>query len=79
MILLWADRYDRELTDIFADQDQVTLKIVNALKVQLTPTEKINILEYGTTNIAAHDLFLRALSLIKMPNLALEIYQRVQD
>ncbi|MBL4766826.1 MAG: tetratricopeptide repeat protein [Rhodobacteraceae bacterium] len=74
---LWADRYDRELPDIFAVQDEVTLEIVNALKVKLTPAEKINILESGTTNVAAHDLYLRAINLIWLPNLNAEIYQRV--
>lgn len=41
---LWADRFDRNLTDIFAVQDEVTLEIVSALKVQLTPAEKTKIL-----------------------------------
>ena len=37
---LWADRYDRDLTDIFAVQDDVTRRIVDALKVTLSPAEK---------------------------------------
>src|SRR5271166_384241 len=37
---LWADRYDRDLTDIFAVQDDVTRRIVDALKVTLSPGEK---------------------------------------
>jgi adenylate cyclase len=37
---LWADRYDRDLTDIFAVQDNVTRRIVDALKVTLSPAEK---------------------------------------
>ena len=36
---LWADRFDRDLSDIFAVQDEVTLKIVDALKVKLNPRE----------------------------------------
>src|SRR5476649_1423357 len=36
---LWADRYDRDLTDIFAVQDEVTNHIVVALKIKLTPGE----------------------------------------
>jgi len=56
---LWADRYDRELTDIFAVQDEVTHQIVDALKVTLTPQESSRISEVPTTNIEAHDLFLR--------------------
>ena len=37
---LWAERYDRDLADIFAVQDEVTLQIVEALKVKLRPAEK---------------------------------------
>ena len=37
---LWADRYDRELTDIFAVQDEITKTIVEQLKVRLLPQEK---------------------------------------
>src|SRR5262249_11377484 len=37
---VWADRYDRDLTDIFAVQDELTLEIVSALKIKLTTEEK---------------------------------------
>ena len=37
---LWADRYDRELTDIFAIQDEITQAIVDQLKVRLLPEER---------------------------------------
>src|SRR6202142_4798759 len=37
---VWADRFDRDLTDIFAVQDEVTRHIVEALKVKLTPGEE---------------------------------------
>jgi len=37
---LWADRYDRDLTDIFEVQDDVTRRITDALKVTLSPAEK---------------------------------------
>jgi adenylate cyclase len=56
---LWAERYDRELTDIFAVQDDVTQAIVAALKVNLTESEKSRIAAGGTDNMDAHDLFLR--------------------
>ena len=56
---LWAERYDRDLTDIFAVQDDVTTSIVDALKVKLTPAETARIGEVPTVNIEAHDLFLR--------------------
>jgi len=56
---LWAERYDRDLTDIFALQDEVTRRIVEALKVTLTAAELVRIAEPATRSIEAHDLFLR--------------------
>jgi len=56
---LWAERYDRDLTDIFAVQDDVTQQIVAALKVKLSKAEKSRIVDGGTRNVDAHDLFLR--------------------
>ena len=56
---LWADRYDRDLTDIFALQDEVTRRIVEALRVTLTPTESARIAQTPTGSMEAHDLFLR--------------------
>ena len=56
---LWAERYDRDLTDLFAVQDDVTRRIVEALKLALSPTEKTRIADSGTRNIDAYDCFLR--------------------
>ncbi len=56
---LWADRYDRELQDIFALQDEVTQKIVFALKVMLTPEEQVRFRQAPTDNLEAYDSFLR--------------------
>lgn len=56
---VWADRYDRELTDIFAVQDEVTKRIVDVLKLKLTPAEAGRIGVVPTHSTAAHDLFLR--------------------
>jgi adenylate cyclase len=61
---LWAERYDRELADIFAVQDEVTLQIVNALRVVLSPAEKARVVEAETGNVAAHDAFLHGRELI---------------
>ena len=55
---LWADRFDRELTDIFAVQDEVTCRIVDALKIKLSPGEAAMLDVVKTTNSKAHDLFL---------------------
>jgi adenylate cyclase len=61
---LWADRYDRDLTDIFAVQDDVTRRIVDALKVTLSPAEKARHADSGTNNIDAYDYFLRGRELL---------------
>ena len=57
---VWADRYDRELDDIFAIQDEISKAIVGALKVKLLPEEKKAIETRGTTNVEAYNLYLMA-------------------
>jgi adenylate cyclase len=56
---LWGDRYDRDLTDIFEVQDDVTRRIVDALKVTLSPREKERLAKSKTSNPAAYDYLLR--------------------
>jgi adenylate cyclase len=56
---LWADRYDRDLTDIFEVQDDVTRRIVSALKVTLSPWEKQRLADTKASNLAAYDCLLR--------------------
>jgi adenylate cyclase len=58
---LWSERYDRELQDIFAVQDEVTQKIVAALQVKLTSGEQARIAAVPTNNLEAYDSFLRGL------------------
>ncbi|MCH8615076.1 TIR domain-containing protein [Sphingomonas sp. SM33] len=57
---VWAERYDRDLTDIFALQDEISKAIVDALKVRLLADEKKAIENRGTTNADAYNLFLMA-------------------
>ena len=57
---VWADRYDRELTDIFEIQDEISKAIVDALRVKLLPTEKSAIEHRGTSNVDAYNLYLMA-------------------
>jgi adenylate cyclase len=58
---IWAERYDRDLTDIFAIQDEISKAIVGALKLKLLPQEKKAIEQQrGTSNSEAYDLFLMA-------------------
>jgi len=56
---VWAERYDRDLADIFALQDEISEAIVAALKVKLLPEEKQAIEDRGTKNLEAYDLALR--------------------
>ena len=57
---LWADRFDRDLTDIFAIQDEISKAIVAALRVKLLPGEKKAIEARGTSNVNAYNLYLMA-------------------
>jgi adenylate cyclase len=57
---LWAERYDRDLNDIFAIQDEISHAIVDALKVKLLPEEEKAIEHRGTENVDAYNLFLMA-------------------
>jgi adenylate cyclase len=57
---VWAERWDRDLTDIFALQDEISRSIVAALKLKLLPTEKKALELRGTTNAEAYNYFLMA-------------------
>jgi adenylate cyclase len=57
---VWAERYDRELEDIFAIQDEISKAIVAALKLKLLPEEKKAIEKRGTTNVEAYNMYLLA-------------------
>ena len=61
---LWAERFDRDLTDIFATQDEVVEKIVRALAVTLTQGEEKRLGRRGTDNVAAYEAVLRARELL---------------
>jgi adenylate cyclase len=56
---LWAERYDRDLTDIFAVQDEITTAIVAQLKVRLLPAEKAAIEKAATGNVEAYAFYLK--------------------
>jgi len=57
---LWAQRYDRDLTDIFEIQDEISKAIVDALKVSLLPKEKKAIEARGTSIVEAYNVYLMA-------------------
>ncbi len=57
---VWAERYDRDLTDIFALQDEISEAIVKALRLKLLPEEKKAIERRGTDSVDAYNLYLMA-------------------
>ncbi len=57
---VWADRYDRDLDDIFAIQDEISKAIVAALRVKLLPKEKSAIESRGTSSVDAYNVYLMA-------------------
>ena len=56
---LWSENYDRDLSDIFALQDEITLKIMNALQIKLTMGEQARLWAGATINIQAYDMHMR--------------------
>lgn len=56
---MWADTYDRDLTDIFAIQSDVALNIANALRAELSKDERTRVGQRPTDNIQAYELYLR--------------------
>ncbi len=60
--LLWSERYDREMADVFEVQDEIARKIAEALRVQLSPQEQEAIAAKPTENAQAYDLYLRGRS-----------------
>ncbi len=76
---IWADRFDRDLTDIFEVQDEVTRHIVDSLRVRLTPSEARRIAETPTDNLEAFDLVQKGRALIQSPNINSRICQQAMD
>jgi non-specific serine/threonine protein kinase len=56
---LWAERYDREMKDVFEVQDEIARKIAEALRVTLSPEEREELAAKPTENLQAYDLYLR--------------------
>jgi adenylate cyclase len=62
---LWAERYDRDLTDVFAVQDEITRKIVESLRVSLLPAEQEALRKSPTQNVEAYNLYLLGLQFFR--------------
>ena len=76
---LWAERYDRDLTDIFAVQDEVTLQIVAALRVTLRPVERAALSASRTANIAAHDHFMQGRAILFVAVMDATLFHRATE
>jgi len=65
---LWSKRYDRNLSDIFAVQDEITKNIITAMQVKLTAGEEVKAAAKGTKNLEAYLKFLQAKELVDRIN-----------
>jgi adenylate cyclase len=65
---VWGERYDRDLSDIFALQDEISKAIVSALKLTLLPEEKRALGQRATTNVKAYKFYLMARQFSVMGN-----------
>jgi TolB-like protein/Tfp pilus assembly protein PilF len=62
---IWAETFDRELTDLFAIQTELAERIVRALQANLSPTEMAGLREQPTQSVEAYDLYVRARDLFR--------------
>jgi tetratricopeptide (TPR) repeat protein len=75
---VWAERYDRQLEDVFAIQEEIARSIAQALRITLTPQEEKTIARKPTENPQAYDFYLRGRSYMRRENLdyALQMFER---
>jgi TolB-like protein/Tfp pilus assembly protein PilF len=76
---VWAETFDRKLADVFAIQDEVTRRIVDALKLRLTPAQVAKATSGGTNHIEALDQLMRGRAFLFGPTQNLEVYRRATD
>ncbi len=62
---LWSDRFDREIEDIFAIQDEIARSVIDALGLSLTQREERRLLKASTKNVEAYEFYLRARKLFQ--------------
>jgi serine/threonine protein kinase/Flp pilus assembly protein TadD len=75
---VWAERYDRQLEDVFAIQEEIARSIAQALRITLTPQEEKTIARKSTENPQAYDFFLRGRSYSRRQdfNYALQMFEQ---
>ena len=71
----WAERYDRDLADVFAIQSEIAKAIADQLRAKLSPQEKARVEEIPTGNTEAYVLYLRANQISRNPDTLLEDYK----
>jgi TolB-like protein len=79
---LWAERYDRQLHDIFAVQDEVARRIVAELSAALSPVEVTlwpGITSRGTTNMEAHECLLRGRAMQRGATQNIAVFERTSE
>jgi serine/threonine protein kinase/tetratricopeptide (TPR) repeat protein len=75
---LWAQRYDREMADVFEVQDEIARSIAQAFRINLTPQEERKIARKPTENSLAYDYFLRGRSYTRRESLdfAIQMFEQ---
>jgi len=75
---VWAERYDRQLEDVFAIQEEIARSIAQALRITLTPQEEKTIAHKPTENPQAYDFYLRGRSYTRRENMdyALQMFEQ---
>jgi len=75
---VWAERYDRQLEDVFAIQEEIARSIAQALRIKLTPQEEKTIARKPTENPQAYDFYLRGRSYTRRENIdyALQMFEQ---
>ncbi|HKO05273.1 MAG TPA: protein kinase [Candidatus Acidoferrales bacterium] len=75
---VWAERYDRQLEDVFAIQEEIARSIAQALRITLTPQEEKTIARKPTENPQAYDFYLRGRSYTRRENVdyALQMFEQ---
>ena len=75
---IWAESYDRDLTDVFAIQTEVATEIVAALQANLSPEEQAAISVVPTRNVEAYDLYLKAREINWESQYSVDKYERME-
>jgi TolB-like protein/class 3 adenylate cyclase/Tfp pilus assembly protein PilF len=75
----WAERYDRDLADVFAIQSEIAKTIADQLRAKLSPQEKARVEEIPTGNTEAYVFYLRANQIARNPDTLLEDYKAAEQ